>query len=165
MTDPQQKPAPRFAEGTEVTAERSRAELETLLRKHGATEFGIYTSAERTVFQCRLKTVMLRQQVEYPKRGEVKYGRVGRGLTPQQALERALEAEWRRRWRALVLVVKAKLEIVASGGSTIEREFMADLLLANGQTMGQAMLPKVVEMYASGEMPEFGRLMLGPGAP
>lgn len=37
-------------------------------------------------------------------------------------LAKLAEAEWRRRWRALVLVVKAKLEIIASGGSTFERE-------------------------------------------
>ena len=70
------------------------------------------------------------------------------------------EAEWRRRWRSVVLVAKAKLELVASGGSTFEREFLADMLLANGETMAEAMLPRVLEMYETGNMPS---LLLGAG--
>jgi hypothetical protein len=42
-------------------------------------------------------------------------------------------AQWdqayRERWRWLVLLTKAKLEIVRVGVSTCEREFFADLLL------------------------------------
>lgn len=157
----------KFAEGTDITAERSRSDIETLLRKHGATEFAVYTSQERTIIMYRLRGVMVRQQVEYPPAAPYKRFRK-KGfhydtIRSDADVAKLQDAEWRRRWRALLLVCKAKLEIVDSGGSTFEREFLADILLPNGETMAQAMLPRVAEMYETGNMPEFPRLLLGPG--
>lgn len=151
----------KFADGTEVSAERSRAELETLLRKHGATEFGVFTSDTKTIFMYRLNDRMVRHVVHYPLAAAVTASRARRGRPAEEQLQRAREAEWRRRWRALVLVCKAKLEVIASGGSTFEREFLADTLLPNGETVGEAMLPRIEESYLSGGMPSFR--MLGPG--
>ena len=154
-------PEPRkYAEGTEVTAEKSRAELETMLRKHGATEFGVYTSEERTIFMYRLHGRMVRHIVEYPPQPANYAVRRKFGQSRLDALQRAREAEWRRRWRALLLVCKAKLEIIASGGSSFEREFLADTLLPNGETVGEAMIPRIAESYETAGMPSF---LLGPG--
>ncbi len=147
----------KYAEGTEVPAERSRNELEKLLRAHGATEFAQFTGKERTIFMYRLHGMMIRHTVEYP--GPACFPKPG--LSPEQRVK-VCEAEWRRRWRALVLICKAKLEIVAAGGSTFEREFLADLVLADGQTMAQAVLPRLKEMYETGAMPDFP-LLLGSG--
>jgi hypothetical protein len=159
MTEPR-----KFAEGTDISAERSRADIETLLRKHGASEFAVYTSDERTVYMYRLKGMMVRHTVEYPPSSPYEYvPRASWKKRPADQVKKLQEAEWRRRWRALLLVCKAKLEIVDSGGSTFEREFLADILLPNGETMGQAMLPRLVEAYETGEMPAFPRLLLGPG--
>ena len=44
--------------------------------------------------------------------------------------------EVRRRWRALLLVIKAKLESVESGIETFEEAFASQIVLANGQTVG-----------------------------
>lgn len=52
----------------------------------------------------------------------------GQTRTPAQQ-ERALEAEVRRRWRALLLCIKGKLEAVESGITTFEEEFLAHLVL------------------------------------
>jgi hypothetical protein len=153
----------RYAEGTEVTAEKSRAELETLLRKHGATEIGVYTSDERTIFLYRLRERMVRHTVEMPALVASKVPSYAAESQKRKAAEKAhrdRDAEWRRRWRALVLVVKAKLEIIASGGSTFEREFLADVMLPNGETVGEAMIPRIAEAYVTGGMPPF---LLGPG--
>jgi len=157
--------ARRYAEGTDVSVERSRAELETLLRKHGAKEFAVYTSDERTICMYRIAGAMVRHVVEYPhdlSRFQ-KRNALGTALLKPTQLVKAAEAEWRRRWRALVLVCKAKLEIVASGDSTFEREFMADMVLADGSSVAQALLPRLKEMYETGSMPDFPRLLLGPG--
>ena len=61
--------------------------------------------------------------------------------------------EERRRWRALVLVIKSKLEAVASGIVTFDEEFMAHIVLPDGQTIGQAMLPQIEAAYDAGTMP------------
>ncbi len=62
------------------------------------------------------------------------------------------EAASRQRWRAVVLVLKAKLEAVASGISTLEAEFLANVVLVNGLTVGQALLPRLSEAVSSGRL-------------
>jgi hypothetical protein len=62
------------------------------------------------------------------------------------------EAATPQRWRALVLVLKAKLEAVASGISTLESEFLAGIVLPNGMTLGQAVLPRLSEAVSSGRL-------------
>lgn len=54
---------------------------------------------------------------------------------------------------ALHLIIKAKLELVASGDTTFDREFMADIMLPNGSTVATHLIPGIVEAYASGKMP------------
>ena len=49
--------------------------------------------------------------------------------------------------------VKAKLEAVESGISTIEREFFYDIVLPNGETIGEWMAPQLETAYQSGTMP------------
>lgn len=66
----------------------------------------------------------------------------------------------RERWRVLLLVIKAKLELVASGGANAEQEFLADLVLPDGSTLGTSVAPRIAEAYESGTMP---KLMLGSG--
>jgi hypothetical protein len=145
--------ARRYAEGTDVPVERSRAELERLLVSHGATGVGIWRdpTATRIVFQ--LSGRMIRHVVKVP---EVTGQKTRKVTTPRQ-----LESEHRRRWRALVLITKAKLELIASGDSDVEREFMADTLLPDGTTVYEAAAPRLAEAYATGGMPPF---LLGPGS-
>ena len=57
-------------------------------------------------------------------------------------------------WRRLLLVTKAKLEYIADGASTTEREFFSDILLPDGQTVHQAMAQQIEESYRTGNMPK-----------
>jgi precorrin-6x reductase len=141
----------KYAEGTDVAADKSRAELERLLDKHGASEVGVHRDADKTTLIYRMKGIMVRHVVVYPE---------AKLFARKPDVKKAQEAEWRRRWRAQVLITKAKLELIASGESSVEREFLADTLLPNGETVAEAMLPRIAEAYATGAMP---RLLLGPG--
>ncbi len=58
-----------------------------------------------------------------------------------------------QRWRAFNLVVKAKLEAIESGISTLEDEFMAFIQLPSGETVGQWMQPQIEAAYRTGTMP------------
>jgi hypothetical protein len=58
----------------------------------------------------------------------------------------------RERWRAVVLCLKAKLELVRIGISSIEREFMADMVLPNGRTVA-AMIESQIESISKGASP------------
>ena len=59
---------PKYAEGTEVTVEKSRAEIESLLKRHGATQFGSATDDERGVAWVMFKLAdrMFRLEVKAP---------------------------------------------------------------------------------------------------
>jgi hypothetical protein len=63
------------------------------------------------------------------------------------------EVARRQRWRALALAIKAKLEAVESGIATFEEEFMAYIVLPDGQTVGEFLSPQIEAAYSSGRMP------------
>jgi hypothetical protein len=69
------------------------------------------------------------------------------------AQEREYEQAVRQRWRALALVIKAKLEAVEAGISSVEDEFLAFVMLPNGSTVGETIAPQIEASYATGQMP------------
>jgi len=137
-----------FAENTSVSVERSKAELDTLLGKAGANSRGIVSDDQQgqaiVAFalgggKYRL-SVPLPKPSDFPKSGDAPRGWHGWAETKRaQWRYRQWEQASRQRWRALILVVKSKLEIVRLGLSSAQREFMADLVLSNGQTVSEMM--------------------------
>lgn len=69
-------------------------------------------------------------------------------LSPQ-----SLEQLTRSRWRGLLLVIKAKLEAVQAGITDFETEFMAQIILPDGSTVGQFMKPQIAVAYQNRTMP------------
>ena len=59
----------------------------------------------------------------------------------------------RQRWRALLLIIKAKFEAIESGVSCFDDEFLAHIVLPAGQTVGQWMAPQIEVAYQTGDMP------------
>lgn len=151
-----------YASGTTVSVERSRAELERLLRQHGATQFVSAWDEERglSIFGFTMHDRQVRMEVYDPDPACFAETDGGRKRKPEQ-IERELEKERRRQWRVLILLAKAKLEVIASGDSSVEREFMADLVLPTGKTMEAWAAPQLAVMYRDGKMPP---LLPGGGA-
>jgi hypothetical protein len=50
-------------------------------------------------------------------------------------------------------VIKAKLEAVESRIAEFESEFLANIVLPDGQTVGKFMQPQVEKAYKTGKMP------------
>lgn len=151
-----------YADGTSVSVERSRAELDALLSKHGASQRLIGSDDEQgfafAVFRLAGRQVRLR--VPVPKLGD--YDSIIRAAprrTIAETRHRAWEQACRERWRALVLLTKAKLEAIALGVSTVEREFLADTFLPDGRTVYEAIAADVERSYLDGKMPP----LLGAG--
>jgi hypothetical protein len=148
----------RYAKDTQVSTDRSRTEIENLLKRYGATAFGYAWENDTNVISFKLADRHVRILVPMPLPDDVSRTETGRrrGLSAQQ---NAHDQEVRRRWRALVLIVKAKLEAVESGITTLEREFLSDIVMPNNQTVGQWLGPQLDMAYQSGRMPP---LLPGP---
>lgn len=154
---PKTKPK-RFAEGTNVPTETSRADIERMLTRHGANSFISAWDDDNAeaMLMFRMQGRMLRFKICYPTEQDVPNTRLPRtnGKARRTALEKRFESEYRRRWRALHLIIKAKLEIVAGGDSTFEKEFLGDILLPDKSTVAEHLLPQVAAAYDAGVMPK-----------
>lgn len=149
-----------YASGTDVSVIRSIGELDKLVSKHGATGFAYGrnddTASTRVMF--RIADRMCRFDVVKPS--VQNFRRTPTGLARSgQAAEKLADAEERRRWRSLVLVVKALLVGVADGVIDLSDAFLAFTVLPNGSTVGEWAGPQLDVAYASARMPT-----LMPGA-
>lgn len=162
-----------FAEGTSVPVERSRAELETMLSRAGAGQYGVFNNRDEgfaivafTMLPKGAEPSSLRQyRVRLPlPKAEAFTKKKIRGYMYHCTAEeqnKLWEQACRERWRALVLATKAKLVLIELGVSSFEHEFLADLALPDGGTLGEAIAPRIAETYQTGSM---SNLRLGPGS-
>lgn len=147
----------RYAAGTEVSPEKSRAEIESILSRYGADQFmyGWQDGAAVVAFRARGRHVRFLLPLPSPTDPQFEWRKRGGGSvrrTPQQRAD-ACQQEVRARWRALALAIKAKLECVASGIAEFEDEFLAQIVLPNGQTMAEHSRPLIARAYETGRMP------------
>lgn len=149
-----------YAEGTSVSPERSRAEIERILARYGADAFSYGWEGERAIVAFRAHGRMIRFNIQLPDREQFRRTPSGRRTRSDSQVHVEWEKAQRQRWRALALVVKAKLEAVESGITTFEEEFLAHILLPNGTTVGETVRPDIELAYETGKMPK----LLGAGA-
>lgn len=153
-----------YAKETSVSVERSRAEIEKLVGKYGATRFAslLEDGYAAILFEAQHRRV----QFELPLPSRKDFGKAQvrghwRARTPEQQAQ-AWEQACRQRWRALALVIKAKLEAVESGITTFEDEFLAHIILpGQGGTVGKWFKTQLENTYKTGKLPP----MLGAGRP
>jgi len=152
----------RYAERTEVTSDKSRNEIERTLRRYGAGAFayGWAGNEAQVMFEMTGRRIQFRLPLPDPTDKKFTETPTGRERTGA-AVEREYEQAVRQRWRALALVIKAKLEAVDAGITTVEDEFLAHIVLPDGRTVGEWTRPQLHEVYASGTMPA---LLPGPAA-
>jgi hypothetical protein len=119
-----------YADHTRVPVIRSQVELRELLRKFGATRFGMAEADEEgTVigFSFNSRTYRFVMPITFDS-------------------ERAERAHWRR----LILVVKAKLVAIETGVSSFEEEFLANTVTPSGRTVFEETRPAIEQMYRDG---------------
>lgn len=143
-----------YAENTSVSAEKSRAEIERTLQKYKADQFMYGWDKDRALICFRMAGRQLKFILPMPSRSDPLFTRTPTGKARTEA---AAFKEWeqacRQKWRALSLVIKAKLEAVEAGIAIFEDEFMANIVLPNGSTVSQFMLPQIAAAYERGTMP------------
>lgn len=142
-----------YADNTAVTSDRSRAEIERTLHRYGAEDFAYATRRDSAAIQFIAEGRRVRFTVGLPDRTsrEFTLTPTGRARSGAQA-EAAYEQSVRQRWRALALVIKAKLEAVESGIAVFEEEFLANIVLPGGQTVYEATAPAIEQAYLEGRV-------------
>ena len=142
-----------YAQATLVSSERSKAEIENTLRRYGAEEFASGWDQDKAVIMFKMENRRIKFILPMPDKEQFKTTATGRQRRNEFAVEQAWEQATRQRWRALSLAIKAKLEAVASEITSFEEEFMAHVVMPNGQTLGKLIVPQIAEAYEKKKMP------------
>jgi hypothetical protein len=134
-----------YAETTTVSPEKSRADIEQVLTRYGAERFAYMTEPGRAAVMFDLKDRRVRFMISIPGGADFAYkqGRYGREKRTDIQRDKAWAQEVRRRWRALYLVIKAKLEAVESGIETLDEAFLSHMVLPTGQTFAEWVTPQL----------------------
>lgn len=134
----------RYAANTTVSVERSLAELRRVLNRYGCEGFGYIDEGGRTVVAFTLRQgdlrLPLRFDLEAPE-GDAK--------------------ELRRRWRCLILIVKAKLEAIENEVADPYRELGPYLVLPNGSTVGERLQADLEGPLLEGKLPRSLPALMG----
>lgn len=155
-----------YAANTSVSVENSRAEIERILTRYKATSFAYGWDQQRSLIEFAAQDRRVRFVLPLPDRGDEAFTTFTRGNSSirQKRTPEAAEKQWeqacRQRWRALALVIKAKLEAVEAGISEFEDEFLANIVLPDGSTFGAWARPQIATVYENNAMPA---LMPGGG--
>ena len=142
----------RYAAKTTVSSDRSRSEIESTLRRYGADQFLYGWEDGNAVVAFRVRGLHIRMNLPLPRMDEFRLTETGGERTQDSQLKACEQAE-RQAWRALLLVIKAKLEAVGAGITTLEEEFLANMVLPDNSTIAQVLMPRLQEAVTTGKLP------------
>ena len=142
-----------YAKNTTVSPEKSQEEIKKILRRYGADRFGIMEEKDKGHVMFEYNGLLIQMSVDFPDKEEFSKTESGKKRI-DSAIETAFNQSIRQRWRALLLAIKAKLEAIESGISTIEQEFMAFVMMPDGRPLGEHIIPRLNEISKTGKMPK-----------
>jgi hypothetical protein len=116
---------------TKVPLERTLNEIVAMLKKAGANRIAQVEDDRQVAVQCFINDRLVRFSVTLPEG----------------------EQATRQRGRALMLVIKAKLESVESDVETFDEAFLPNIVTPGGATVADWLIPQIEEGYKIGKMP------------
>lgn len=148
---------PGYASTTSVSIDRTKAEIDSTLRRYGASKFssGWDEDAGTAFVNFYCADRFIRFTVPMPKPTERRFthgGRYGRPR-PTAAAQAAFDQEQKAVWRRLLLCIRAKLESVEAKIETFEEAFLAQIVIPSGETMGSWAKTNLPTVYSVGQMP------------
>jgi hypothetical protein len=156
----------RYAANTEVSSSKSRDEIERTLVRYGAGGFIYGWQDDKALIAFTMEGRQIRFLLPLPRADDPAFCKTegGQWRTETEAKKRFDQAT-RQRWRALLLIIKAKLEAIESGIVTFEDEFLAHTVLPTGETAGDWMKPQIADAYLTGKMPALLPMLPAPEKP
>ncbi len=145
----------RYAADTSVSVERSKGEIEKTLTRYGADEFVSGWRDSEAVVGFKMGGRQVKFFLPLPKKDaeEFHFSEARRRARSPEAALKAWEQSCRQCWRALNLVIKAKLEAVDAEITTFDEEFLAHIVLPGGTTTGDFFIPQLEKAYETGKLP------------
>jgi GGDEF domain-containing protein len=122
----------RYAETTKVPVEKSIADIRSTVGRYGGEQF-VYGLGEDQAL--------------------VAFSSAGRQVRFYISMKDRAEQDRRQAMRALLLVIKAKLEAVASRVVLFEDEFLANIVLPTGALVGHEVRRQIANAYETGNTP------------
>jgi hypothetical protein len=121
-----------YAERTSVTVDKTKTEINAMLRKYKATATAVFEEDTRAAiaFQMHERRIMFHLPLD----------------------KKDPDQKRRARWRGLLLCIRAKLESVDAGIESFEDAFLAHVMMPDGLTVGQHTRPRIKSAYDGGEM-------------
>ena len=129
-----------YVRGASASCAASRGDIESLLAGAGAGQIRFVSEAGRTAISFTAGRRRFRIVLELP---------TGTG---QGAEDLRHERETRRRWHALALLFRAKVNAVESGVTSFEEEFLAYMLTPAGQSVYQKTRAMIAQSYRGREL-------------
>lgn len=131
----------KYAANTSVPVERSRAEVERILTKYGASKFGTMSEETKVSVFFEVKGRQVQWSIPMPDKKRMGVG--------------DYEREVRRRWRVLVITIKAMLEAVESKLLSFDQAFLPHIVIpGTARTIGEALsTPRIDALYAGTSLP------------
>ena len=132
----------RYAKNTKVSINKTKIDIQRLLENWGIQEFFFGTSPRGGGIGFKYEGRVYKRNVTMPEKtwdiSNNKYEQLNR-----------------QRWRILYMSLKMKLEEVDDGGVSFEDQFLAQMCLPDGSTVGDFMkLPGNVAKLEKTEMPK-----------
>ena len=147
--------AGRYARNTYVSADRSQVELNDLLKRYGANQIAsgwqtLPDGSERALIGFVMQGRQIRMHLDFPSMDKFGTTESGRTRSNNNAKVVAYNQEKRRRWRVLVLLVKAQLEAIELGVVKFDDLFAGFTVIEGGKTVGQLISAGLDKLYSSG---------------
>jgi hypothetical protein len=141
----------KFAANTSVSVEKSRAEIESTVRRYKADGFVSGWEGNRAMIQFRCEGRYVKFIMTLPDPTDKRFTRSMRGVRSENVAHAAWEQACRQKWRALALMIKAKLEAVESKIVSFEQEFLPHIMMPDKRTVYEHTRDAVAMAYERGE--------------
>jgi hypothetical protein len=145
-----------YASNTNVSIEKSQIEIKEMLRRHGAGRVGIIEDDNQATVAFEYQKLLIQMSIKLPAKEKFRMSPNRRSRRTDNQMIKEWEQASRQKWRVLLLTIKAKLNGIAEGVTTLEHEFMAFIVMPNGVTFGDFAMPKLLEAAETGTMPLLG---------
>jgi hypothetical protein len=127
-------------ESTEVTPEKSQSQINQLLKEYGVSKYQWTTDYENNqvvlAFELEVEIGSQKRRLTF-KVSPPPFAKKRRTWDSMKGYRDVYAANWAQSYRLLYFWLKAKLESVAYGLTTAEQEFLSQMVLPQGKTLGE----------------------------